>query len=89
MTGYLGSSQLHLLPPKISVCTQTKSSRSVIVVGWIEYLRHSVSLKGVWPSMDNLKVSAKYPEPTTYSAIKVLSDKLGTIGTLSRTVLKL
>ena len=36
----------------------------------IEYLGHSVSLKGVWPSRDNLKAIAKYPEPTTYTAIK-------------------
>ena len=36
----------------------------------IEYLGHSVSSKGVWPSRDNLKAIAKYPEPTTYTAIK-------------------
>ena len=36
----------------------------------IEYLGHSVSLKGVWPSRDNLKAIAKYPEPTTCTAIK-------------------
>ena len=36
----------------------------------IEYLGHSVSLKGVWPSRNNLKAIAKYPEPTTYRAIK-------------------
>ena len=36
----------------------------------IEYLGHSVSLKGVWPSRDNLKAIAKYLEPTTYTAIK-------------------
>ena len=36
----------------------------------IEYLGHSVSSKGVWPSRDNLKPIAKYPEPTTYTAIK-------------------
>ena len=33
-------------------------------------LGHSVSWKGVWPSRDNLKAIAKYPEPTTYKAIK-------------------
>ena len=36
----------------------------------IEYLGHSVLSKGVWPSRDNLKVIAKYPKPTTYTAIK-------------------
>ena len=36
----------------------------------IEYLGHSVSLRGVWPSRDNLKAIAKYPEPTMYTAIK-------------------
>ena len=35
----------------------------------IEYLGHSVSSKGVWPSRDNLKTIAKHPEPTTYTAI--------------------
>ena len=36
----------------------------------VEYLGHSVSLKGMWPSMDNLKAIAKYPKPTTYMPIK-------------------
>ena len=36
----------------------------------IEYLGHSVSSKRVWPSRDNLKTIAKYPKPTTYTAIK-------------------
>ena len=36
----------------------------------IEYLGHSVSLKGVWPSKDNLKAISKYLEPMTYTAIK-------------------
>ena len=36
----------------------------------IEYSGHSVSSKGVWPSRDNLKAIAKYPEPITYTAIK-------------------
>ena len=36
----------------------------------IEYLGHSVSLKGMWPSRDNLKAITKYPEPMMYTAIK-------------------
>ena len=36
----------------------------------IEYLGHIVSSKGVWPSRDNLKAITKYPEHTTYTAIK-------------------
>ena len=36
----------------------------------IEYLGHSVSLKGVWPSRDNLRAIAKYPKPMKYTAIK-------------------
>ena len=36
----------------------------------IEYLGHSVLSKSVWPSRDNLKAIAKYPEPTMYTAIK-------------------
>ena len=36
----------------------------------IEYLGHSVSSKGMWPSRDNLKAITKYPEPTMYTAIK-------------------
>ena len=36
----------------------------------IKYLGHKVSSKGVWPSRDNLKAITKYPEPTTYTAIK-------------------
>ena len=36
----------------------------------IEYLGHSVSSKGVWPSRDNLKAITKYPEPMMYRAIK-------------------
>ena len=45
----------------------------------IEYLGHSVSLRGVWPSRDNLKAIAKYPEPKMYTTIRVLSDSWGTI----------
>ena len=36
----------------------------------IEYLGHSVSLRGVWPSRDSLKAIAKFREPTMYTAIK-------------------
>ena len=36
----------------------------------IEYLGHSVSSKGVWPSRDNLKAITKYPKLTMYTAIK-------------------
>ena len=36
----------------------------------IKYLGHSVSSKGVWPTRDNLKAIAKYPEPTMYTTIK-------------------
>ena len=41
-----------------------------IFQGKIEYLGHSVSSKGVWPSRDNLKAITKYPEPMMYTAIK-------------------
>ena len=43
----------------------------------IEYLGHSVSLKGMWPSRDNLKAIAKYPEPTMYTAIKGFTGIIG------------
>ena len=43
----------------------------------IEYLGHSVSLKGVWPSRDNLKVIAKYPEPMTCTTIKGFVGMVG------------
>ena len=36
----------------------------------IEYLGHNVSLKGMWPSRDNLKAIAKYPKPMMYTTIK-------------------
>ena len=36
----------------------------------IEYLGHSVSSKGVWPSRDNYVVITKYPKPMTYTTIK-------------------
>ena len=54
--------QLHRLKLKPSKCEFHKEK--------IEYLGYSVSSKGVWPSRDNLKAIAKYPEPTTYTAIK-------------------
>ena len=43
----------------------------------IEYLGHSVSSKGVWPSRDNLKAITKYPEPTIYAAIKGFAGLIG------------
>ena len=43
----------------------------------IEYFGHSVSLKGVWPSRDNLKAITKYLEPTTYTAIKGFIGLMG------------
>ena len=54
--------RLHGLKLKPSKCEFFKEK--------IEYLGHSVSLKGVWPSRDNLKATTKYPEPTMYTAIK-------------------
>ena len=54
--------QLHGLKLKPSKCEFLKEK--------IEYLGHSVSSKGVWPSRDNLMAITKYPEPTTYTAIK-------------------
>ena len=53
---------LHGLKLKPSKCEFFKEK--------IEYLGHSVSSKGVSPSRDNLKAITKYPEPTTYTAIK-------------------
>ena len=35
-----------------------------------ENLGHSVTLKGLWPSRDNLKAIAKYPRPMMYTTIK-------------------
>ena len=54
--------QLHRLKLKPLKCEFFKEK--------IEYLRHSVSSKGMSPSRDNLKAIAKYPEPTTCMAIK-------------------
>ena len=54
--------RLHGLKLKPSKCKFFKEK--------IEYLGHSVSSKGVWPSRDNLKAITKYPESMTYTAIK-------------------
>ena len=54
--------RLHGLKLKPSKCEFFKEK--------IKYLGHSVSLKGVWLSRDNLKTIAKYPESTMYTAIK-------------------
>ena len=43
----------------------------------IEYLGHSVLLKGVWPGRENLKAIAKYPKPMTYTAIKGFVGMVG------------
>ena len=43
----------------------------------IKYLGYSVLLKGVWPSRDNLKWIAKYPEPMTNTAIKGFVGMVG------------
>ena len=43
----------------------------------IEYLGHSVSSKGVWPSRDNLKAIPRYPESTMYTAIKGFIGLIG------------
>ena len=54
--------RLHGLKLKLLKCEFFKEK--------IEYLEHSVSLKGVWLSRDNLKAIAKYPKPMMYVAIK-------------------
>ena len=43
----------------------------------IKYLGHSVSLKSVWPSRDNLNAITKYPEPMMYAAIKGFISLIG------------
>ena len=43
----------------------------------IEFLGHSISLKGVWLSKDNLKAIAKYPDATMYTAIKGFIGLMG------------
>ena len=53
---------LHRLKLKPSKCEFFKEK--------IEYLGHSVSSKGMWPSRDNLNAITKYPKPTMYAAIK-------------------
>ena len=49
---------------------------------------HSVSSKGMWPSRNNLKAIAKYPEPMMYTAIKGFIGLMGTTGALLRTLQK-
>ena len=61
--------RLHRLKLKPSKCEFFKEN--------IEYLGRSVSSKGVWPSRDNLKAIAKYPEPMTYTAIKGFIGLIG------------
>ena len=61
--------RLHGLKLKPSKCEFFKEK--------IEYLGHNVSSKGVWSSRDNLKVIAKYPEPTMYTAIKGIIGFMG------------
>ena len=72
---------LHGLKLKPSKCEFFKEK--------IEYLGHGVSLKGVWPSRDNLKAITKYPEPTTHTAIKGFVGLVSITGALSRISLKL
>ena len=52
----------------------------------IEYLGHSVSLQGVWPSRDNLKAIAKYSKPMMYTAIKGFIGLTGHYRHLLRTL---
>ena len=54
--------RLHELKLKPSKCEFSQEK--------IEYLGHSVSSKGVWPSRDNLKAIVKYPKPMMYTAIQ-------------------
>ena len=63
--------RLHGLKLKPSKCEFFKEK--------IEYLGHSISLKGVWLSRDNLRAIAKYPKPMTYTAIKGFLDLWDTI----------
>ena len=51
-------------------CLKLKPSKCEFFKKKIKYLGHSVSLKGVWPSKDNLKAIIKYPEPMLYTTIK-------------------
>ena len=66
MTNCLGELNLKLKPSKCEFFREK-----------IEYLGHSVSLKGVWPSRDNLKAIAKYPKPTTCTTIKGFFGMVG------------
>ena len=61
--------RLHRLKLKPSKCEFFKEK--------IEYLGHSVSSKGMWPSRDNLKVTAKYLELMMYTAIKGFIGLIG------------
>ena len=61
--------RLHRLKFKPSKCEFFKEK--------IEYLGHSVSLKGMWPSRDNLKAITKYPKPMMYTAIKGFIGLMG------------
>ena len=54
-----------------------KPSKCEFLQEKIKYLGHSVSSKGAWPSRDNLKVIAKYPEPITYTTIKGFVGMVG------------
>ena len=63
--------RLHGLKIKPSKCKFFKEK--------IEYLGHSVSSKGMWPSRDNLKAITKYPKPTTYTTIKGFIRLIGTL----------
>ena len=69
LRGILECFHLHGLKLKPSKCKFFRQK--------IKYLGHSFSLKGIWPSRDNLKVIAKYPEPTTYTAIKGFVGMVG------------
>ena len=57
--------------------TEAQAFKVQIFKEKIEYFRHSVSSKGVWPSRNNLKATTKYPKPTTYTAIKGFSRLIG------------
>ena len=61
--------RLHGLKLKPSKCEFFKEK--------IEYLGHSISLKGAWQSRDNLKAIAKYLEPMMYTAIQGFIGLMG------------
>ena len=54
-----------------------KPSKCVVFKEKIEYLGQSVSSRDVWPSRDNLKAIAKYPEPKMYTTIKGFIELMG------------